>query len=188
MNKERWIKIKGINDYEFSSLGRVKSLSRKVVINGNIHQLKEKILKPWVGNKLGHLQIAIRVRGRVKGFWLHRLILEAFKGPCPEGMECRHKDGNPINNKISNLRWGTHKRNVRDQIKHGTLRPPPSRIGEANNKTKISKKDALRIKRIFSVPQPRGTIAKVAREFGVSRDIVSSIAKGKYWKHLSISK
>src|SRR5512135_1179056 len=34
---------------------------------------------------------------------VHRAVLEAFSGPCPEGMECRHLDGNRRNNHISNL-------------------------------------------------------------------------------------
>ncbi len=34
---------------------------------------------------------------------LHRLICEAFHGPCPEGQECRHLDGDPSNNRPENL-------------------------------------------------------------------------------------
>jgi len=51
---------------------------------------------------------------------VHRFVLETFVGPCPEGMEARHLDGNPANNRLSNLCWSTHKENVRDQYKHGT--------------------------------------------------------------------
>jgi hypothetical protein len=51
---------------------------------------------------------------------LHRLILEAFVGPCPEGMEGCHKDGNPANNRLDNLRWDTPKSNWEDMTKHGT--------------------------------------------------------------------
>src|SRR5690242_14784609 len=45
--------------------------------------------------------------GGAKTCRVHRLILEAFIGPCPEGMECRHLDGNPANNCLGNLCWGT---------------------------------------------------------------------------------
>jgi hypothetical protein len=71
----------------------------------------------------GH--IAVRV-GRIGYRFVHRLVLEAFVGPCPEGMECRHLDGDPANNRLENLRWGTHRENAADQVRHGTaawLRP-----------------------------------------------------------------
>ncbi len=51
---------------------------------------------------------------------LHRLILEAFRGPCPEGMEGCHNDGNPANNTLDNLRWDTPQNNVSDMVRHGT--------------------------------------------------------------------
>ena len=42
-----------------------------------------------------------------KNYRLHRLILEAFVGPCPIGLECDHIDRNRSNNHINNLRWVT---------------------------------------------------------------------------------
>ena len=64
--------------------------------------------------------------GRTNTRFVHRLVLETFVGPCPDGMECRHLDGNPLNNQIGNLAWGTRKENHDDSIDHGTaawLRP-----------------------------------------------------------------
>src|SRR5262245_38045005 len=59
--------------------------------------------------------------GRGNYFRTSRLVLLAFVGPCPEGMECRHLDGNPQNNHVDNLRWGTSAENTEDQRRHGTL-------------------------------------------------------------------
>lgn len=56
-------------------------------------------------------------------FRVHRLVLEAFVGPCPDGMETRHRDGDPTNNRLSNLCWGTPAENAEDkksQGKHGS--------------------------------------------------------------------
>lgn len=44
----------------------------------------------------------------------------AFVGPCPDGMEVCHNDGNPENNRVENLRYGTRSDNMRDKRKHGT--------------------------------------------------------------------
>lgn len=64
----------------------------------------------------GHLQV--RVHGKTR--LVHRLVLEAFVGPCPPGHECCHRDGDPSNNCLDNLYWGTRSDNVRDAIQHGT--------------------------------------------------------------------
>jgi hypothetical protein len=55
-----------------------------------------------------------------KGRRIHRLVLQAFVGPCPAGQECCHGDGDPSNNVLSNLRWGTRSDNRRDSVGHGT--------------------------------------------------------------------
>jgi len=47
------------------------------------------------------------------------MVLEAFVGPCPEGMECCHRDGNPANNHVGNLYWGTRSENLYDAVRHG---------------------------------------------------------------------
>ncbi len=49
---------------------------------------------------------------------IHRSLLETFIGPCPEGMECRHLDGDPLNNNLGNLKWGTRYENMQDKIIH----------------------------------------------------------------------
>lgn len=51
---------------------------------------------------------------------VHRLVLEAFVGPCPEGMTVgRHLDDDPNNNHISNLAWGTVSDNSKDKVRNG---------------------------------------------------------------------
>lgn len=52
---------------------------------------------------------------------VHRLVLEAFVGPCPEGMETRHLDGDRRHNQLTNLMWGTPLENGADRIAHGNI-------------------------------------------------------------------
>jgi hypothetical protein len=51
---------------------------------------------------------------------MHRVILTAFAGPCPPRMECRHFNGDPLDNRSENLPWGTRSENVMDLVRHGT--------------------------------------------------------------------
>lgn len=50
---------------------------------------------------------------------VHRLILEAFIGPCPNKMETRHLNDTKTDNQLSNLCWGTRKQNLDDRKRNG---------------------------------------------------------------------
>lgn len=71
-------------------------------------------------HEAGYLLVAVKVDGKQRRFRVHRLVLEAFVGPCPDGKECCHRDGDPTNNSLGNLYWGTHGQNMNDQVRHGT--------------------------------------------------------------------
>lgn len=49
----------------------------------------------------------------------HRAVLLAFIGPCLDGMECCHNNGDPLDNRLENLRWDTRQANTIDKINHG---------------------------------------------------------------------
>lgn len=49
--------------------------------------------------------------------YAHRIIWEIFNGPMPKGMEIDHKDGNKLNNNISNLRLATSGQNKTNRPK-----------------------------------------------------------------------
>lgn len=52
-----------------------------------------------------------------KRYRVHRLVLETFVGPCPDGMECDHSDRNRRNNALTNLRWLPRTQNNRNTSK-----------------------------------------------------------------------
>ncbi|HDY88505.1 MAG TPA: hypothetical protein ENH82_10410, partial [bacterium] len=104
------------NWYQISNMGRVKSLTRKHRFG---YSKKIKILQPFPNHK-GYLRVDLRKDGQRDCRQIHRLVLEAFVSLCPERMECRHLDGNPQNNRLDNLMWGTRSENQQDRIVHGT--------------------------------------------------------------------
>jgi transposase len=69
--------------------------------------------------KDGRFQVCLRKNGKSYWRFIHSLVLEAFVGPCPEGMEACHRDDNPSNNCLDNLRWDTHIGNCEDRTRNG---------------------------------------------------------------------
>lgn len=119
---ERWQVIAGTDGaYEVSDLGRVRSVDRTVTYrDGRRYRAKGVVLRPSPSSDGGYPTVALSVHGKTVTRCVHRLVLEAFVGEPPAGTECRHMDGNPQNNALTNLRWGTRLENIRDQIRHGT--------------------------------------------------------------------
>ena len=92
--------------YEVSDRGNVRR------IGGGIRSLHR--------DRDGYLSLAMSGGGRrVSKARVHILMLEAFIGERPQGQVCRHLDGNPGNNVLTNLRWGTESENQHDAVAHG---------------------------------------------------------------------
>lgn len=125
----------------------------------------------------GHLYVLLYRDKKQRMCWIHRLLLEAFVGPCPTGMECRHLDGDGTNNALSNLVWGTHFENMQDMIRHGITRP-----GELSPSAVLSEPKVRTI--MLSLASGEGA-SDLARQYGVSAATIDAINHGRTWKHLS---
>jgi NUMOD4 motif. len=114
---ERWLPVadyEGI--YEVSDRGRVKSLARR---DSRGRRIGGRMLSIF-SHPSGHLWVKLSRDGSSQHGKVHRLVLIAFAGPPPAGCEALHGDGNPANNLLSNLRWGTRSENLLDAVRHGT--------------------------------------------------------------------
>jgi hypothetical protein len=107
---------------------------------------------------------------------IHSLILEAFIGPRPPGLECRHLDGNSMNNRLDNLCWGTQRENMADRVRHGT-----DGRGEKNGSAKLT---AGLILAIRFAAKHGWSQQKIGERLGVSQTNVGFILRGKTWKHV----
>lgn len=114
---ERWRAVPGYaGRYEVSDRGRVRSLVSKW---GPL--MAPDLLDPSPGHG-GYVWIRLTDgEGGKVDRGAHALVLSAFVGPCPDGMEACHRDGNPANNRLANLRWDTHQSNVDDTVRHGRV-------------------------------------------------------------------
>jgi len=131
-------------------------------------------------NRGGYLCVRLYRNKQAHERTVHRLILETFAGPCPEGLEACHGDGNSANNRIKNLRWDTHRANIQDSIRHGTR--VDSR-GEKSGMAKLTEKQVRKIKELLNEKAYQGI--ELAAFFGVTPSTISCIKTGKIWGHLS---
>lgn len=124
----------------------------------------------------GYKRVTLRRDGNSKGIFVHILVLTAFVGPCPDGMECRHLDGCNTNNHVENLAWGTIAENHRDKILHGTVG-----TGEKNGSSKLKVDDVLTIRERAANGESARAIAK---DFAVSQVTISKIVRLAAWNHV----
>lgn len=110
---ESWRRIPGFPDYEVSDAGNVRSWK-----TGQPRPIK---LTP---DMQGYMGFRPCIAGVAYPRLIHSVVLLAFVGPRPAGMEARHYDGNPTNNSLGNLSWATHVANCSDRRRHGTERKP----------------------------------------------------------------
>lgn len=80
MPRERWRRVRRAPGYQVSDRGRVRSV-RRVLADGREHG--GGVLTPFA-DKDGYLRVILSGRAAA----VHTLVLEAFTGPRPEGMEC----------------------------------------------------------------------------------------------------
>lgn len=120
--EEQWRPILGWEGYyEASNLGNLRSVERVVEDTlGRRNRLRSRPMKPHVNRNNGRRMITLQGKGRLEKRTVSSVVLEAFQGPRPAGMQCCHSDGNALNDRIENLRWDSHAENERDKVRHGT--------------------------------------------------------------------
>ena len=167
---ETWLAIQGYEGrYEISDRGRVRSLSTYRSTSGGE-------LKPWVQNR-GYRYVTLRSpHGEKKSCAIHRLVLEAFVGPCPPGHQVAHGDGDPTNNAVTNLRWATAKENIADRSAHGR-----TATGERNGSSKLDRHCVNTIKRLNGVGVSAYEVARLAC---VSPVTIERIWRGETWRYV----
>lgn len=123
----------------------------------------------------GYMNVGIMLpTGKAGSVGVHRLVSDAFHGPCPNGLQVRHLNGNPKDNRPNNLRYGTAKENADDRMKHGTYLG-----GSSHHGSKLTSGQATQIR----VRRRHGEkVRDLASDFNVSTSTIESIIYGKSYK------
>ena len=167
---EEWRDVMGYEgSYKISSLGRLWSVPRKDASGRDIggHMMSPRI------DRSGYRCVVLCVNGIVSSVKIHRLVLEAFVGPCPDGHEAMHLDGNPGINQLDNLEYGTPSENSQMKLDHGT-----DNRGEKNGHHKLTEDEVLDIRQMHISGYSQKHLAEL---FCVSKSAISSIVHRINW-------
>lgn len=153
--------IPGLPKYFASNMGRIWSDKSK----------------KWMAMQTcqkGYRHVMISVNGKYGQRPVHRLVLLAFAGTPELGQQCRHLNGNPGDNRLENLKWGTQSENMQDKFRHGTAADGPN-----NCRTKLNAAQVEEIRRLYSEGHKQVHLAK---QYGVTQANISFIVLRKGWK------
>jgi hypothetical protein len=131
---EKWETIPGFSSYEASTLGGIRSVDRTLPDG---RRRKGQPIATRVSNKGYVLVTMTDDHGRKQTRTVHTVVLTTFDGECPPGMEARHYDDDPLNNRWApgdeagsvaaggNLFWGSKRQQYDDKIRNGRPVPVP---------------------------------------------------------------
>lgn len=172
-----WVKVE---DVPFSNIPNYENYfitKNGEIFSKNNHKKPNGLKWSRIKTQIKNSRETVYLRNTSGGanFFVSRLVLLAYIGPCPTEMECCHNDGNSLNNNLENLRWDTKKSNTLDKYKHGTIL-----YGEQiKHKAKLTLKNVLEIIRLKSEGVDYKTLSNL---FGVSFSSIQNIFLGKAWK------
>jgi protein gp37 len=120
------------------------------------------------GAPFWHLRVILYRDGEQFRDSVHRLVLTTFDRPPIDGEQGCHRNGNPLNNALPNLRWGTQSANWQDRKRHGRHRAY----------SKLAQQQVDEIRHRHDAGESGESLA---REFDISATQIRNIASGRQW-------
>lgn len=171
---EMWADIKGVQGYQCSSHGQIRSIDRSVIhTRTGVANRKGKLLKLLV-DSAGYVRIRLK-QAKITPL-VHRIVAITFIANPLNKPWVNHKDGNKQNNNASNLEWSTIRENVQHAYDNNLNW---AKKGESSPSAKLNINDVAEIRRLSSVGEKRKDLAV---KYGVTPECISRIVLNKTWK------
>lgn len=179
---EHWRPVEARPVYEVSSDGRVRGPNGLLAFS----------------NHAGGYDVVHLFYGDPMTVTVHRLVMEAFRGPRPSGWVIAHKNGNRKDNRLANLMYTTQRGNLMQAKWHGTAPCPllaktngKPRIahevrsrkarGENHGNATMTEAQVMEVHRRYAI-EPNA--AKIDRDMGLRKNAAADIVSGRRWRHL----
>jgi len=172
---EHWRPVPGYEGaYSVSDLGHVRSERRTIARAGSPYIVPERMLK-LSNDGRGYSRVSLSVGSAVRYVSVHKLVMLAFVGPRPEDADICHADGNPLNNRLDNLRYDTRAANIVDCQQHGNFSE-----AETHPVAILTNDQALAIYNAIGE-----SAESLAGRCGVSVAVIQQIWRGDTWKSVT---
>lgn len=174
---EIWKPVVGYEGfYEVSNRGRVRSLDRYVGSGFGLRISRGRVLASVRGAG-DYLRINLcHPDNPRRQMPVHKVVLEAFRGPRPAGNQSRHLNGRRPDCRLSNLKWETPAENREDMRRHGTIAR-----GERAGVAKLTASKVSQIRRLRALGVSR---LKVAKKFGINFTYIWRLCSRRGWAHV----
>lgn len=176
MIQEKWKCIPGYSLYIASNTGKIMKLPELPknptnTVTGGTDGRCGLILSPRPTPPNGHLQVCIKNdEGKRKMEYVHRLVALAWIKKRPGKEIILHKDDNPNNNAVNNLKWGTHYMNAQ-MI---TFRNTPLKRGKYMES--LEKVNTIYfLNKPFYAGKSKDLIESIAKDLGITKAYVYSL-------------
>lgn len=101
--------------YKISNLGNVKRITKTYFCGSNTKRvLEERLIIGDIAH--GYKRVELWNNRKHKKYMVHRLVAQMFISNPENKPFIDHIDGNPLNNRVENLRWVTHTENMNNPI------------------------------------------------------------------------
>lgn len=180
---EEWRDVVGFEDrYEVSNLGRVRSKAYWKSgrnNNGPFKYLTTPKLLKFFQNEDGYLRVKLQLDGLKESWLVHRVVASAYlPQPEPDKTQVNHKNSIRNDNRVDNLEWVTPSENSL----HGFAEGNHSVVGAKHPRAKFTDEDILVVRRRSAAGE---TYASIAKDYGVSYQAISYIARKLNWSHIN---
>lgn len=174
-----WRKVPGLPDcYEVSDSGEMRRLARERRTRDGRQCFDPEVrLRGFVTDK-GYR--AFKGGSGFRHITAHRAVALAFLGPCPDGEEVCHIDGDKLNNCVSNLRYDTRTGNLLDRRINGV----GAIHGESHNKTGLTDDDVRKIRALYWIDGQ--STRQIAARYDIGHVTVWQIVSGRTWTHIAM--
>lgn len=171
--EEIWKDIPGYEgQYEVSNMGQVRNKKRGNIVKGGL-------------TKRGYLHVGLRLDGKSKYLYVHRLVMLAFVGASE--LEVNHKNGKPSDNRLGNLEYMTHRQNIQHSFdvlgRKSNLIQRRGKSGKMGKPT-YSILQAWEVKEMRHFYKEGCSLKELAEMYDVTVWTIHAIIYGRNWKHV----
>lgn len=163
--------------YSVSNLGKLKRTATPTGIPRN------RLIAPHV-KRHGYADYWLWKDGLKTRIGAHRLVWLAFRGPIPPDLVINHKNGDKLDNRLSNLELATRSWNAAHSYRVlGRPAPNYPSPGVRNGSAVLDDEKVTAIRALYEAKSANQY--DLAERFGVSQRTINLIVRRMTWRHIA---